>query len=201
MSKTEIRKATEKDVEHFVDLYLMHSGDFFASVFGKYNKKFLEQIFPKRRTFFSYENTFIAEVDGKVAGMALCNIPDHHEEERSRLQIFITKYMNWRILFRFFPMLKGAKAGVFKFGEKDIYLHSMAVYPEYKDYGIDQHLLDSIEEFAQDKNLERAVFAAEKENVEIQGLMQKYGFVFDQKVSKLKLRGKDYAFQRMVKEI
>ncbi|MBN2651748.1 MAG: GNAT family N-acetyltransferase [Spirochaetales bacterium] len=200
MVNLEIRRATEKDVDDFVDLYLIHSNYYFSLIFGKHKRKLLKDIFPKRRHFFSYENTLIAEVDGKVAGMALFNLPEKKDEEKLRSHKFIASNMSWRILFTLFPMLKSSLKGkFFLFDDEDFYLQSVAVYPEYQGLDIDNKLLEALEDYAKSKELKRAVITTEQRNEDLQKVLENNGFIKDSYIKKFKLRGQEFSYTKMVK--
>ena len=89
----------------------------------------ITHIIASRNTIYSYENTFVAEVDGKIAG-AMCAY-DGADYQRLKQPIVDTLGDNSG-----FANLKETEAGEF-------YLDSVGVMPEYRGLGIASLLFEA----------------------------------------------------------
>lgn len=133
MSSIIIRSAKKEEAAHISELFLLAwpVEDISDSNQITYDQlqKFITRIAASRDTIYSYENTVVAEVDGKVAG-AMCAY-DGADYQRLKQPIVDTLGNDSG-----FANLKETEAGEF-------YLDSVGVLPEYRGRGIASLLFEA----------------------------------------------------------
>ena len=133
MNSIIIRSAKKEEAAHIAELFLLAwpVEDISASNQITYDQlqKFITRIAASRDTIYSYENTIVAEVDGKVVG-AMCAY-DGADYQRLKQPIVDTLGNDSG-----FANLKETEAGEF-------YLDSVGVLPEYRGRGIASLLFEA----------------------------------------------------------
>ena len=133
MSSIIIRSAKKEEAAHIAELFLLAwpVEDISDSNQITYDQlqKFITRIAASRDTIYSYENTIVAEVDGKVVG-AMCAY-DGADYQRLKQPIVDTLGPDCG-----FAQLKETEVGEF-------YLDSVGVLPEYRGRGIASRLFEA----------------------------------------------------------
>lgn len=134
---------------------------------------------------YSWRNTLIAEVSGRVAGALICYDGAQYQQMRA-----VT-----------FPLIAQASGNDFssmemETQEGEFYLDSMAVLPEYRRRGVATALLNAGITRARDLNIPQAAMVVSPENPNAQRLYEYLGFRFSRDMF---LFGEDY--RKMVQTV
>lgn len=186
MQKINVRRGSPKDAGHFSELVVMTSPQFLPAVFGSKVKNLMCKIFQHRRHYFSFDNSFFVEVNGKVAGMAQLHKLSPRRREKTQLIMLLLKYMTWRFPVVAFNLLKSEQ--MIRLVNSDCYLSSVAIYPEYRGLGLGTRLLESIEEEAKSIGKKRIVLHAETYNTRAMSLYERLGYKVEHRAPSLKIR-------------
>ena len=134
----------------------------------------LSDICAQRDTHYSYTNTFIAELDGEMAGMMIAVDGKYYREQREKM----------------YPQLKGLFDVAFGKGWEDMedeakageyYIDSLAVSLPYRNQGVGRALIEKAKEMARDKGIGVVTLAVEPEN-RAKRLYQQLGFGYQRRI-------------------
>lgn len=187
MSNVKVRRGRPEDARHFAELVVLTSPMLFPALFGSTVKNLMKNIFKHKRHYFSFDHSYFAEVDGKMAGMAQLHKRMPVRKERTRLSLLLLKYMNWRLPAKIANLLKSERGMWFATG-KDCYLSSVAVYPEFRGQGIGTKLLEAVEDEARSIGKKRIVLKADTHNQRAINLYERLGYRIEQRTTPLKLK-------------
>lgn len=166
MSSIIIRSAKKEEAAHIAELFLLAwpVEEILDSNQITYNqlREFITLIAASRDTIYSYENTVVAEVDGKVAG-AMCAY-DGADYQRLKQPIVDTLGNDSG-----FADLKETEAGEF-------YLDSVGVLPEYRGQGIASLLFEAQCQRASSLGHKVAGLIVDEDKPMAEGLYIKLGF-------------------------
>lgn len=187
MNNVTVRRGRPEDAQHFSELIILTSPTLFPALFGSTVKNLMKNIFKHRRHYFSFDRSYFAEVDGKMAGMAQLHKRRPARREKTRLSLLLLKYLNWRFPTKIINLLKSERIMWFATG-KDCYLSSVAVYPEFRSQGIGTKLLEAVEEEVKSIGKRRIVLKAETHNKRAINLYERLGYRIEQRTPTLKLK-------------
>ena len=135
----------------------------------------LTEICAQADTHYSYHNTLVAEVDGKIAGIMIAVDGTNYRTQRERMypqlkSIFDTAFgLGWE------DMEDEAQAGEF-------YVDSIAVFPPYRHRGIGTNLLLHAKQRAKELNIPLITLAVEPMN-SAKILYQELGFTYNRLIT------------------
>ena len=200
MQNIMVRKGRPEDAHHFSELVTLSSPAIFPIVFGFRVKKVMRNLFPHKRHYYSFDRTFFAEMNGKVVGMAQLHKLMTRKGQTFRLSLLLLKYLKWRLPAKVVNLLKfnGLMKDV---ARNECYLSNVAVYPEFRSFGIGTKLLEALEQEAKSIGKKRVVLHAETHNQRAISLYERLGYRIESKSPSLKIRNRLYQSFTMAKSV
>ena len=178
-----IRKATKEDVGYIAE-GIYHA--FLLEDEGLYNQwiRTLKEVCAQEDTHYSYRNTWIAEVDRKIAeadgervevdreraGMMIAVDGEHYREQRDRMYPQLKELFDIAFGEGWDDMEDEAKAGEF-------YIDSLAVSLPYRNQGVGTALIEKAKEMAKEQGIGVVTLAVEPTNP-AKKLYRKLGFAY-----------------------
>ena len=166
--KVIIRKAYKEEAPQIAELFLLAwpVEDILESNKISYNQLYesITLIAANEETIYSYENTLVAEIDGKVAG-AMCAY-DGADYQRLKQPIVDTLGPDCG-----FAKLKETEAGEF-------YLDSVGVLPEYRGRGIASKIIEAQCERAASLGHKVAGLIVDVDKPQAEALYARLGFIY-----------------------
>ena len=178
-----IRKATIEDVAYIAE------GIYYAFLLedeGLYNQwiRTLKKVCAQDDTHYSYKNTWIAEVDRKIAeadgervgvdreraGMMIAVDWEHYREQRDKMYPQLKELFDVAFGKGWDKMEDEAKPGEF-------YIDSLSVSLPYRSHGVGTALIEKAKEIAQEQGISMVTLAVEPQN-RAKKLYQKLGFAY-----------------------
>lgn len=200
MSDIVIRKGKPEDAPHYAELVVATAPILFPTLFGSTVKSLMTKLFKHRRHYFSFDSSYFAELDGKMAGMAQLHKREPGMKEKTRLGLLLFKYLNWRFPNKIAGLLRSERV-MWLATNKDCYLSCVAVYPEFRGQGIGTKLLEAVEEEAKNIGKKRIVLKAETHNTRAINLYQRLGYKVELKPPVLKIRNRVFESFKISKQI
>ncbi len=195
-----IRKGKPEDAHHFSELVVLTSPAIFPIVFGSGVKKIMKNLFSHKRHYYSFDRSFFAEVNGKVAGMAQLHKLITRKGQTVRLSFLLLKYLTWRLPAKAANLLKFDR--LIKFiTRNDCYLSNLSVYPEFRSSGIGTKLLAAVEEEVKNIGKKRIVLQAETHNARAISLYERLGYKIESKSPSLKIKNRLFESFKMTKRV
>ena len=174
-----IRKATKEDAAYIAEgifsAFLLEDGG--GESDGLLRKKWMEvltDVCAQEDTHYSYRNTFIAELDGEMAGMMIAVDGKNYRFQREKM----------------YPQLKGLFDVAFGKGWEDMedeakageyYIDSLSVSLPYRNQGVGRALIEKAKEMAREKGIGVVTLAVELEN-RAKRLYQQLGFGYQRRI-------------------
>lgn len=175
-----IRKGRPEDAGHFSELVALTSPAIFLIVFGSGVKKIMRNLFPHKRHYYSFDRTFFAEINGRVAGMAQLHKLITRKGQTIRLGLLLLKYLNWRLPAKTLNLLKMNRL-IRSTASNDCYVSNVSVYPEFRSCGIGTKLLEAAEKETKLIGKKRVVLHAETQNIRAISLYERLGYKIESK--------------------
>ena len=200
MRNISIRRGKPEDAHHFSELVVLTSPAMFPMVFGSSVKKMMKKLFPHKRHYYSFDRSFFAEVNGKVAGMAQLHKLVSRKGQTVRLSFLLLKYLKWRLPAKAVNLLKFDHL-IKLVARNDCYLSNVSVYPEFRSFGIGTKLLAAVEEEAKSIGKKRIVLHAETHNARAVSLYERLGYKIESKSHPLKIRNRLFESFKMTKSV
>ncbi|MDP3730027.1 MAG: GNAT family N-acetyltransferase [Candidatus Omnitrophota bacterium] len=195
-----VRKGRPEDAHHFSELVTLTSPAIFPIVFGSTVKKMMKNLFPHKRHYYSFDRSFFAEIDGKIVGMAQLHKLITRKGQTARLSLLLLKYFKWRLPAKAVNLLKFDR--LIKFvAREDCYISNVAVYPEFRSFGIGTKLLAAIEEEAKNIGKKRVVLHAETHNARAISFYERLGYKIESRSSALKIKNRLFESFTMAKSV
>ena len=169
-----IRKATVNDVAYIAEgiYYAFLLDD--ELLYLQWIRK-LKEVCAQEDTHYSYVNTFLADVDGEIAGMMIAVNGEHYREQRDRMYPQLKELFDIAFGEGWDDMEDEAKAGEF-------YIDSLAVSLPYRNQGVGTALIEKAKEMAREQGIRVVTLAVEPQNP-AKKLYQKLGFVYQRVIS------------------
>ncbi len=200
MENVIVRKGRVEDAEYFPDLVLFSAPKFFPSLFGPDVRRVMKNLFKHHGNYFSYEHTYFAELDGKVAGMCLAYNYGCKNREKMRTIFLLIRYLGWSLFMRMYHLLKSQDI-VGMVEEKEYYISNIAVYPEFRSAGLGSRLLLEVEREARSTGDNRITLDAETYNKRAIDLYSRHDYDIEWKTRIFKIYGETFEFFRMGKSL
>ena len=198
MQNISIRKGRPEDAHHFSELVILTSPAVFPIVFGSSVKKMMKNLFPHKRHYYSFDRSFFAEVNGEVVGMAQLHKLTTRKGQTVRMSLLLLKYLKWRLPTKAVNLLKFDR--LIKFvAHNDCYLSNVAIYPEFRSFGIGTKLLAAIEEEVKNIGKKRIVLHAETHNARAISLYERLGYKIESRSPPLKIKNRLFESFKMAK--
>ena len=160
-----IRKATKNDASLIAKVVAMAIGDEGTRHYcGENHQLVLEEIACLEMSQYSYNNTLVAEVDGKVAGAAIgYDGAELHSLRKATLDI-VYKHTERQLTIED------------ETDESEFYLDSIAVLPEYRGCGVATQLILALKERAFEEYHKPIGLLVDFENPDAERLYKSLGF-------------------------
>jgi len=169
-----IEKATAKESEDFVKLFLI-SAPFFYLLFGQKTKPMLNNLFTTGGNLFSFQHVFFSKIDENTSGMMISY--DWRSKNKENLRTGYLMLKNLGITFvRILSLLLKLNQTVGKVRKGEFYISNIAVYAPYRNSGIGKQLIYKAEEEARKLKSLKVVLDVEKENTIAIKFYKKLGY-------------------------
>ncbi len=180
-----IRRAKKSDAESVARLMRMAIMDIAEALTGEEKEEqileVMAQFFKQEKNRLSYENCFVCDVDGVVAGLVLCyfggDAPELDEPLVKRLRIVKND-----------PSLTIEKEA----DEEDFYIDTLCVDPAYHRQGMGTSLIQFVEQYAKENGYERLSLVVEQNNTKAQKLYTRLGYI---EVKKIVINHHEYEYR------
>ena len=187
-----IRKATVEDVAYIAE------GIYYAFLLedeGLYNQwiRTLKEVCAQEDTHYSYRNTWVAEVDGKRAGMMIAVDGEHYREQRDKMYPQLKGLFDVAFGKGWDDMEDEAKAGEF-------YIDSLSVSLPYRNQGVGTALIEKAKAMAREQGIGVVTLAVEPMNT-AKKLYQKLGFAYQRMIKIFNEEYELYVAENYGKEI
>jgi Acetyltransferases len=160
----------------------------------------MKSLFPHKRHYYSFDRSYFAEVDGKVAGMAQLHKLPARKGQTVRMSFLLLKYLKWRLPTKAINLLKFDHLIKYVAGN-DCYLSNVSVYPEFRSFGIGTKLLATIEEEVRSIGKKRIVLHAETRNTRAVSLYERLGYKIESTSPSLKIKRSLFESFKMTKSV
>jgi ribosomal protein S18 acetylase RimI-like enzyme len=125
-------------------------------------------------THYSYTNTFIAELDGEIAGMMIAVDGRNYRFQREKMYPQLKSLFDIAFGMGWEDMEDEAKAG-------EYYIDSLAVSLPYRNQGVGTALIEKAKEIAREKGIGVVTLAVEPEN-RAKRLYRQLGFGYQRRI-------------------
>ena len=181
-----IRKATKEDVAYIAEgifsAFLLEdsvtvSGNSVGTKSESLREKWMEilsDICAQKDTHYSYTNTFIAELDGEIAGMMIAVDGKNYRFQREKMYPQLMGLFDVAFGKGWEDMEDEAKAG-------EYYIDSLSVSLPYRNQGVGRALIEKAKEMAREKGIGMVTLAVEPEN-RAKRLYQQLGFGYQRSI-------------------
>ena len=126
-------------------------------------------------THYSYTNTFIAELDGEIAGMMIAIDGKNYRFQREKMYPQLKGLFDVAFGKDWDEMEDEAKAG-------EYYIDSISVSPMYRHRGVGTELIEYAKQQAKSIEIKRVTLAVEQMN-SAKILYQRLGFEYERKIT------------------
>ena len=128
----------------------------------------LEELFTRTDNRHSYKNTYIAEINGGVAGIMVVYGGDEAPLLDKNLETWLAA--------------KGARVQTIEVEarEDEFYIDTICTAKQYRGHGVGTTLLQYADHIAKEKGYQKVSLSVEKQKVRARHLYEKMGFVFSE---------------------
>ena len=126
-------------------------------------------------THYSYTNTFIAELDGEIAGMMIAVDGKNYRFQREKMYPQLRSLFDIAFGKDWEEMEDEANSG-------EYYIDSLSVSPEYRHHGVGTALIEYAKQQARELEIERVTLAVEPMN-SAKILYQRMGFGYEREIT------------------
>jgi ribosomal protein S18 acetylase RimI-like enzyme len=126
-------------------------------------------------THYSYTNTFIAELDGEIAGMMIAVDGKNYRFQREKMYPQLKSLFDIAFGKDWEEMEDEANSG-------EYYIDSLSVSPEYRHHGVGTALIEHAKQQARELEIERVTLAVEPMN-SAKILYQRMGFGYERDIT------------------
>jgi ribosomal protein S18 acetylase RimI-like enzyme len=194
-----VRRGRPGDAEHFARLALFTAPVFLPYYWGSDVRNILRKLFQTPGNWYSFEHTYVVEVDGEVAGMALGYSYRQKEEEAERTGEMAVECMEGS---EYTELPDPRVAGIMEqVDEGDYYFQHLAVYPKFRSHGVGTRLMQMLGEEVQKTECTRVVGDVETDNTEAIKLYERLGAQIIARSAVVETGVKNFEFLKMGAEI
>lgn len=204
MPEIKIRKAVREDYPFATEMIYASMGRFGDSALGfddhAFTLKILEGFYIRTKNRFSYEISWVAEIDGKPAGVLVAFPGSEYWRKqmvmgRQAFQVY-GYFKAMHLIIRSFALAAGTET------ERDeLYISHLATDPKYRRKGIGTALLHHAETLMRQAGLSKCSLIVELDNLIAQKVYLENGFKIIEKVETPQFEKKFHTpgYYRMVK--
>ena len=165
-----IRRATQDDAQTAARLIRMAIGDIAEALTGEEKEDRILQVlahfFQQENNRLSYENCFVCDVDGKVAGLIL----EYFGGDAAALDEPLAARL--RIMKNDPSLVIEKEADV-----EDLYIDTLCVDPAFRGQAIGTALIQFAEQYTKENGYERIALVVEQNNIKAQSLYTRLGYI------------------------
>jgi len=136
-----LRFAKTIDNTKLSELIYITSPDLFLYMFGKNAKNILSGLSKNKNNLFSYEHCKAIEIDEEIAGMIQGYGFETIERESKNTGRLIMRYLGLNFVFKVFNLIKMDRI-ISDLKKGDYYISNVALFKEYRGYGIGRKLIE-----------------------------------------------------------
>jgi ribosomal protein S18 acetylase RimI-like enzyme len=195
-----VRPATPADVADIAELILLSAEHFLPAVFGPRIRGGLASLAARRGTLFSSPHAYIAEIEGRAAGMLLGYSRTEKAKEDLATGLGLLRILG-RDMLRRIPRLLRVQRMIGVLGSEEWYVSNVAVRPELRGQGIGRALLMNAEERARRCGATAIALDVETDNPSAARLYRELGYSTVSATAPFSLDGREFAFFRMRKRL
>ncbi len=165
-----IRHAQIADAPYIAPLIVDAIGDIANRLTGETEPQTvlneLQALFKRKNNRHSYLNTYVAEIDGNVAGMMVVYGGDQAQELDHNLEKWLAD--------------KGAEIQTIEVEARpdEFYIDTICTSPKFRGKGIGTALLEYVDTLAKEKGYSKLSLSVEKEKERARKLYEKMGYVY-----------------------
>jgi len=193
---------TPEDSQDFVNLFIMSAPTYIPALFGGTEDKVANNSFRYRHNLLSFEHTHFVKVNGKNAAMLLAY--DWRVKKKEAVTVKMTlltaRYMKIKFITQM-RHLSWADSVLAKINDGTFYISNIAVYPEFRGKGLGTSLLSHTEEAARKSGANSIAVDVETDNQGAIRFYQRFGFSIIGEPKRTVIKGKEFKFFRMSKNI
>ena len=191
-----VRERLPEDAPDFANLTLLSEPELFPAMFGSGARNVLQNLFRQRRNLFSFERSYFIEGDSTKAGMILGREKKRREEWGTGL--LMIKHMKLEFFARIPALLKTLSL-VGRAGDKEYYISSIAVYPEFRGNKLGTTLL--LKEEAKRCGALKSTLDVRVDNQDVIRLYNRLGYSVVGKPITVRNNRKEFASVKMCKKL
>ncbi len=195
-----LRRGRPEDAGELARLALESSPGFFPALFTDDAPVVMWELFRHPGHVLSYEHTLVAEVAGRVTGMALAYDSRDRALGELRTGLLLIRRLPLRTL-RLAGLLLRAQRVVGRLRPDEYYLSNIAVYPDLRGRGLGARLLQAVESSALRTGCRRVTLDAESDNEAAIRLYTRLGYSPVARLPILRFGNRTFEFVRMSKEL
>ncbi len=200
MKENALTPATPERAREGAELAVLAGEDLIPALFGPDAQRFWECAFKYRQCVFSYEHSWLLEIDGNPVGIAVGYDYQSQKKEGRRTFWAMLRCLKWTFIKQRNELQQSGEI-MAKTRPGDYYVSNLAVYPQYRGQGYGTVIMDSVEKMAAEAGCKRMVLDAEAAKERTLHFYKTRGYEIEETLPVLKTKAGDFKLQRMVKEI
>lgn len=205
-----IRQGRKDDAEAFSHLAMLFLPSFIPIEFKPFVKYLMKRLFSTKRNHFSFEYSYLAEINSRVIGVINGFPGKEKRKEEWRTILLMIRFLALPMLKNMVNLIKikylrkvSQLIGLLKiwgkFDDTDYYINGLAVISEYQGMGIGTMLLEYVDNRKTPEQT-RLFLDVEIDNSRAIKVYERQGFTKTGKTITFDFDGKKLGFFRMVKE-
>lgn len=190
-----IRRGKPEDAQNFSNLMMM-SGKLLSYLYGKKSDLLMQYLFKHSQNIYSYEHTYFAEADGKIAGMLLGYTREENLSQQQHTRDLTIGFLKIRYLLSISNMIKVYKnmGGLL---EDEYLISNIAVYPEYRKRGLGKMLIDEAKRLAKGRRKNKLVLDVMADNKTALLFYTNVGFVIERARPSFQVNKRVFEYYKM----
>lgn len=166
-----IRKAIKEDAKEIVPLIFTILEDMELPILKEVSKDKLKYVLEKgieiENYRYSYNHTWVYEIEGKIAGIIVAYNGAVEEEDKNTWKCLATEYN----LGTDMPLFLDKETE-----NEHYYIDTVSVHKDYRRQGIGKKLMEYVPLMAKENNKKIISLNCDKENLKAKALYEQYGF-------------------------
>lgn len=172
-----VRRGRPEDAQKFSELLLM-AGKLLPVLYGKKTTQLVQSLFRQPQNLYSYEHTYFAEFEGKIAGMIQGYPFEISQCEQARTRELIISVLKFSYFLKIGKLLTVYKS-LGGMEPDEYYISYAATYPNLRQKGIGKLLFDAAAQEGAQHGASKVVFDVRTDNTAAIASFQKFGYVIE----------------------
>ena len=193
-----IRPAAAPDAADIARLVLLSAEQFLPAVFGPRIEGAVRTLAAGNGTLFSFRHAWIAESDGRTAGMLLGYSGREKKAEDPATGLGLLRLLGPGMMRRLGRLLR-LQATIGRVAAGEWYVSNIAVYPQHRGTGIGAGLMGYAETEARRAGCGELVLDVETDHLQALGLYARLGYE-RRAATAIAMGGRIFRFNRMAKK-